>query len=148
MGAAKKGSEEYEMVPVGPIRRLEERIKKIERGKESTSYQGFLREVLELVQSNQRLVDEIVKANDELRDELSRIPKKIDELLDEWGEFIELLKETGGAEEAGTGGIRDEKIEELIELNRKMLEEIKSPRRRPRSSREKKRKYPKIRLKK
>lgn len=143
----KKKSEEYEMVPVGPIRRLEERIKKIEKGRESTSQQGFLREILELVQSNQQLVDEIVKANDELRDELSKIPPKIDELLDSWKEFIELLKETGGVEEGGAGGIRDEKMEELIKLNRQMLKEIKSPRRRSKSGGSN-RKYPKIRLKK
>jgi len=61
--------ENYEVIPLSPIRRLEERIKKLEKEREGFAYQGFMREILDLIQSNQKLVDEIVKANDQLRDE-------------------------------------------------------------------------------
>lgn len=142
MGTETSEDSEYEVVPLGPIRKLEERIEKLERGTETTSFQGFIREILDLIQSNQKLVDEIVKANDSLRDELAKIPGKIDELLKAWREFIELLKEAGGTE--ATGGIQSDKIDELINLNKEMLEALKSTKTNQGIGYV--RKYPKIRL--
>lgn len=139
-------SDDYEVVPVGPIRKLEERIKKMERDKEGFAYESFMREILELIQSNQKLVDEIVKANDNLREELSKIPGKIDELLDTWKEFIDILKEVGGAE--ATSSSLTEQFNKLIEQNREMLDSIKSIKsRRMVEGSETLKKYPKIKIK-
>ena len=139
-------SDDYEVVPVGPIRRLEERIKKMERDKEGFAYESFMREILELIQSNQKLVDEIVKANDSLRDELAKIPGKIDELLKSWREFIEILKEVSGTE-ASTANITKQ-FNMLMEQNQQMLESIKTMKshRRTESSIEAPKKYPKIKI--
>ncbi|MCD6367693.1 MAG: hypothetical protein J7L45_01265 [Candidatus Aenigmarchaeota archaeon] len=139
--------DEYEVIPVGPLKKLEERIEKLEKERETVSTHEFIREILDLIESNQKLVDEIVKANDELREELSKIPGKIDELLKAWREFIDLLKEAGVSESSGTegSGISSDKLDELISLNKEMLEAIKS-------MKEKNepvsyvRKYPKIRI--
>jgi len=136
--------DEYEVIPIGPIKKLEEKINKIARERESTSYTGFMREILELVQSNQRLVDEIVKSNDELRDELSKIPGKIDELLESWKEFINLLKESGGGE--SSSGMQNDKIEELIELNKEMLKTMKTTKPSPFHEIKTNKTYPRIRL--
>lgn len=139
-------TDDYEVVPVGPIRKLEERIRKMERDKEGFAYEGFMREILELIQSNQKLVDEIVKANDELRDELSKIPKKIDELLGTWNEFIEVLKEVGGAE-ANTASMM-EQFNRITEQNQEMLDSIKSLKsKRITQGIESPKKYPRIRIK-
>lgn len=139
-------SDDYEVVPVGPIRRLEERIRKMERGKEGFVYESFVREILELIQSNQKLVDEIVKANDSLRDELAKIPGKIDELLQTWREFINILKEVGGAE--ANSASMNEQFNKLIEQNREMLDSMKSMKsRRISQGFETAKKYPKIKIK-
>lgn len=139
-------SDDYEVVPVGPIRRLEERIKKMEKDKEGFAYESFMREILELIQSNQKLVDEIVKANDSLRDELAKIPGKIDELLKSWREFIEVLKEVSGSE-ASTANITKQ-FNMLMEQNQQMLESIKTMKshRRTESGIEAPKKYPKIKI--
>ncbi len=140
-------SDDYEVVPVGPIRRLEERIKKMEKDKEGFAYESFMREILELIQSNQKLVDEIVKANDSLRDELARIPGKIDELLKAWREFIEILKEVGGAE--STSANITKQFNTLMEQNQQMLESMKTLKSRRISeggSIEAPKKYPKIKI--
>ena len=135
--------DEYEVIPMGPIRRLEDRIKKLEREKEGVAYQGFMREILDLIQSNQKLVDEIVKANDDLRDELAKIPGKIDELLKTWREFIDILKEVGGTE--NTSNALSSKFDELLEQNREMLEAIRSMKK-PHLETNITTKYPKIRI--
>lgn len=139
-------SDDYEVVPVGPIRRLEERIRKMEKDKEGFAYDGFMREILELIQSNQKLVDEIVKANDSLRDELSKIPGKIDEMLKAWREFIEILKEVGGAE--STSANITKQFNMLMEQNQQMLESMKTlkSRRISEGSIEAPKKYPKIKI--
>ena len=141
-------SNDYEVIPVGPMRKLEERIKKMEREKEGFVYESFIREILELIQSNQKLVDEIVKANDNLREELARIPGKIDELLDTWREFIDILKEVGGAE-ASTASMTGQ-FNKLMEQNTEMLNTIKTLKSKRTSKgfgTETSRKYPKIKIK-
>jgi phage shock protein A len=138
-------SDDYEVIPVGPIRKLEERIRKMEREKESFAYEGFMREILELIQSNQKLVDEIVKANDSLRDELAKIPGKIDELLQTWRDFIKILKEVGGAEATSTS--MNQQFNKLVEQNQEMLDSIKSLKsRRMSKGIEAPKKYPKIKI--
>ena len=141
-------SDDYEVIPVGPLRKLEERIKKMEKEREGVAYESFMREILELIQSNQKLVDEIVKANDDLREELSRIPGKIDEMLETWQEFIDILKKVGGAESASAS--MDEKFNKLMEQNQHMLETMKTLKSRKMSGSELgsgSRKYPKIKIK-
>ena len=144
-------SDDYEVIPLSPIRKLEERIRKMEREKEGFAYESFMREILELIQSNQKLVDEIVKANDELREELSKIPGKIDEMLKAWREFIDILKEVGSTE--ATASSLTEQFNRLVEQNKEMLEAIKSLKSRTRVSttglglETVTAKYPKIRLK-
>jgi len=140
-------SDDYEVVPVGPIRRLEEKIKKMERDREGFAYDGFIREILELIQSNQKLVDEIVKANNDLREELAKIPGKIDELLKTWKDFIDILKEVGGAE--ATSSSMTIQFNKLIEQNQEMLNSMKSlkSRRLSKGSTDVSKKYPKIKIK-
>ncbi len=139
-------SDDYEVIPVGPIRRLEERLKKLENDREGFAYESFMREILELIQSNQKLVDEIVKANDQLRDELSKIPGKIDELLETWKEFINILKEVGGAET--TTSTMKKQFSTIVEQNKEMMDTIKSLKSKKMSGGiERARKYPKIKIK-
>ncbi len=138
-------SDDYEVIPVSPLRKLEERMKKMERDREGFAYEGFMREILELIQSNQKLVDEIVKANDELRDELAKIPGKIDELLTTWKEFIDILKEIGGAE--ATSASVNNQFNKLMEQNREMLDTMKSIKSKRMSHESASNKYPKIKIK-
>ena len=143
-------SEDYEVIPLSPIRKLEERIRRIEKEREGIAYESFIREILELIQSNQKLVDEIVKANDELREELAKIPGKIDEMLKAWREFIEILKEVGSTE--ATASSLTEQFNKLVEQNKEMLEAIRSLKARTRTSalgtiETGPSKYPKIRIK-
>lgn len=119
------GEEEYEIIPTSPIRRLERRLEKVETGSYSSEVRKLIEQIMELIQSNQKIIEETIKSNNELRDELSQIPGKIDQLLSEIREFMKLLK-ASSEEEAGASpeAMKPllEKLTEMVEQNKKGFE--------------------------
>ena len=120
--------EEYEIIPTSPIRRLEKRLEKMEDTSSTSQVQKLMEQVIELIKSNQRIIDDVVKANAELRDELSKIPGKVDKLMGTMTEFMEIMK-AASEEEAAGGGFGPEvmkpladKLGELVDQNKKSLE--------------------------
>ena len=120
-------TEDYEVIPTSPVRRLEKRMEKMEDTSSTSQVQKLMEQVIELIKSNQRIIDDVVKANAELRDELSKVPGKIDKLLDTMNEFMDLLRLA--SEEEDRGGVGPEvfksmvdKMTEMVEQNKKSLE--------------------------
>jgi mevalonate kinase len=119
--------EEYEVIPTSPMRRLEKRIEKVEGGSYSSEIRRLVEQVVELIKSNQRIIDDSIKANNDLIAEVSRLPKKIEDLILEMREFIKLLKIS--AEEEEVSQVSKEvmsplvdKLTELIDQNKKNFE--------------------------
>ena len=128
-----KDDEAYEIVPITPLRRLEERIKRIESSTVVPQIQSLITQIIELIKTNQRLVDDIMRANASLREELSRTAERINKLTKSMEELIEMIK--ASAEELGTFPARIEIPEikelvnsqkELIETNQRILETLES----------------------
>lgn len=119
-----KQQEEFELVPLAPIRRLERRVEQLE-GSTSLDAKEFLREIVDIVRMNQQLVDELAKANDALRIELSRLPGRIEELVSNLKELLSYIK-ASATEETGmpSDSLRPliEKLDQLIEGNKKVVE--------------------------
>ncbi|MFH0889772.1 MAG: hypothetical protein V1836_01345 [Candidatus Aenigmatarchaeota archaeon] len=119
-------SEEYEIIALSPIRRLERRIDQIEGGTSAKEMNKLVDEMIELIKANQQIVDDLVRANLDLRNEISRIPSKIDELLGTLNEFVSLLK--AASQEEVTGMSTDamkpvtEGLNQIVEYNKKMVE--------------------------
>ncbi|MEM5771934.1 MAG: hypothetical protein QXF15_02345 [Candidatus Aenigmatarchaeota archaeon] len=115
---------EYEVIPVKPIRSLEKRISELERATISAGIpqiQSLIGQIIELIKTNQRLIDEIVRADNELRNELSKIPSKIDDLIFNMKSLIEMIKAAGEVET--TPGISQEAIKPLSDLMQKLVEQ-------------------------
>lgn len=116
--------EEYEVIPTSPIRRLEKRLSRIETTSSSSEIQRLVEQIVELIKSNQRVIDDIIKSDAELRNEVSKVPAKIDGLVDKMDEFLELLK-ASATEETVTEASKDmtkpliKKMEEMIEATKK-----------------------------
>ena len=119
--------DDYEIIPTSPLRRLEKRINQVERTSTTSETQRLVEQIIELIKSNQRIIDDIIKADAELRDEISKVPGKIDELLLSMHEFMEILK-TSATEETVTDISKDVmqplvgKMTEMIEQNKKTVE--------------------------
>lgn len=116
--------DEYELIPTSPIRRIEKRMEQIESGGQSSEVRRLIEQVMELVQSNQKIIDDVIKSNSELRNELSRIPSKVDQLVSSMNEFMELLK-TAATEDTVSDISRDvmkpvvDKMGELVDQEKK-----------------------------
>jgi len=137
-----KTKEEYEVVPLSPIRRLEKRVEELEKATKGGEKE-FFREMVSIIRLNQEIVSELVKANDALRMELARVVPRVEELVSKLNELLEYIK-TAASEETPTQAKEsnlDKKLEELIESNKKIsetleemlnsLEEVKDKLKRP-----------------
>lgn len=122
-----KGEEEYELIPISPLRKLEKRLEKIESSGSGISGGDFFKELVSIVRMNQQLVDELAKANDALRIELAKLPPKLDNLVEDLSELISFIK-ASAAEEAAGGAAPEtlkpllKKMDQLIEGNKKIVE--------------------------
>ena len=119
--------EEYEIIPTSPLKRLEKRISRVEASSSSSQIQRLIEQIIELIKSNQRVIDDVIKADAELRNEISKLPGRIDNLVSNMNEFMELLK--ASATEETVAGISKEvmdplveKMDELVNQNKKNLE--------------------------
>ena len=121
-----KEDNEFELVPLSPIRRLEKRIDKIESNEEGVDIKGFFFELISIIRMNQEIVDELAKSNDALRIELSKLPAKIDEVTGNISELINYIKSAGIEESTQlspeTFKPLSEKLDELIETKKKVVE--------------------------
>lgn len=88
-------NEDYEVVPLTPIRRLEKRVGQIETSKSFSNVERMMDKILDMVELNQRIVDEMVKANTGLRADLSSLVGKMDSLQGKLTNFIDIVEEAG-----------------------------------------------------
>ena len=119
--------ETYEVIPASPIRKLEKRMGRLESSSSTSEVQRLIEQIIELIKSNQRIIDDVVKSDSELRSEISRLPGEIKDLVAKMDEFLELLKATA-TEETVEGMSKEamspvvEKMNELVEQNKKSVE--------------------------
>jgi len=124
--------EEYELVAVSPLRRMEKRIEELEQSHATFDVKEFYREMVDIIRMNQQLVDELAKANDALRIELSRLPARIEELVSNLKELLSYIKASATEEQTGMGsggqavaeGMKPlaQKLDVLIETNKKIVD--------------------------
>jgi len=125
----RESNDEYEIVPLKPIRSLERRLDEVERALTAAGIpqiQSLIAQIIELIKTNQRLIDEIIRADNELRNELSKLPPKIDDLVSNMKRFMEILEEAGEAETAGIGPETlkpiSDALQKLAEQNQKIID--------------------------
>ncbi len=95
--------EEFELVPLDPIKALEKRIEKLEQ---SIPRQTASLEFLELVKTNQQVVDDLVKMNSQVIHRLLSLTDAINSLVSKLNEFMNKF-------EIATSEVSEEKLEEL-----------------------------------
>ncbi len=113
--------EEFELIPISPIRRLEKRLERLESAStEGTS--SIYKDMVDIIRMNQEIVDELAKSNDALRIELSKLPGKLDELIMNMKELISFIKSSGEQEAVGVTQEAMQpvvdKLEEIVKTNK------------------------------
>lgn len=115
--------EDYELVPVGPIRRIERRMEQLEQsgGAEAT------KTLMEVIRSNQTIVDEMIKVNSDLVDRVSKLMESVSSLSEDLKDFmnrLEIANSEEGEETTKKGGENVEKIKEKMEKMEKRLNSL------------------------
>ncbi|GEM_PF-1396728 len=86
--------EEYELVPMNPIRRLE---KKMERMEKSSAGGEMVKELIDVVRTNQQIVDDIVKINSDMIGRVSSLSTSVQQMTEKLNEFMNRLEVVGSA---------------------------------------------------
>jgi len=119
----KEQEEEYEIIPISPLRRLEKRIEQVESVPPAVDVKEIFREVVDVMRMNQQIVNELSKANDAMRLELSKLAQKLEELTNNLNELLSYIKAAAVEEspqpQEATKNLSD-KVNELVEANKKM----------------------------
>lgn len=100
--------DEYELIPLSPIRRLERRMEKME--KTGTSLETT-RELIEIVRANQSVIDEMVKINSEMMRKVTDLLNTVSELTLKMNDFMSRIEFSG--EEPKEESKSDERMEKL-----------------------------------
>jgi hypothetical protein len=118
--------ENYEIIPVTPIKRLQRRLERVEQGGSLPQLQTLINQIIELIRSNQKIVNDVIRANTELRNEMSKVPPKMDELITSMKHFISLVEAAGKEEitapSAESMKPMEEHLKKLVEQNERLLE--------------------------
>ncbi len=122
-----KGDEDYEMVPLSPIRRLEKRLETMETTKSANSLEKFIDKVMDMVELNQKLIEDIIRSNQAMREDMSILIGKLDTLQSKVGGFVEVIQsaaESGVAETAAesTGEVLKPLVDRLETMSKQTQE--------------------------
>jgi len=114
--------DEYELVPLSPIRRMEKRLDKVERTGTSTE---MVKELIDVVKTNQSIVDDIVKINSEMINKVTELTNAVDKMTNKVSEFmngLEVVKpsETGEAGEEKITGIVSDADKRLDKMEKRL----------------------------
>ncbi len=113
--------DEYELIPLSPIRRLERRMAKFE--KTGTTLETT-RELIEIVRANQSVIDEMVKINSEMMKKVTDLLSSVGELTMKINDFMGRI-EFAGNEEPKAEAQRDERLDKLEKrLNALLLSSV------------------------
>ncbi|MCD6483174.1 MAG: hypothetical protein J7K83_02805 [Candidatus Aenigmarchaeota archaeon] len=125
--------DEYEVVPVNPVRRLEKRIEKLESLLAKETGKEFVKEIVDIIKMNQLIVDELVRSNESLKMEISKLPGRLDTLISQINELLSYVKASITEEVFSPESLRPfvnkmekiaEGIKELTEVNKMLMENM------------------------
>ncbi len=83
--------EEYELIPVSPLRKMEKRLDRLEKSGSGTE---MVKELIDVVRTNQRIVDEVVKINSEMINRVSELSSNVTQLTGKMSNFLERVEIT------------------------------------------------------
>lgn len=113
--------EDYEIVPLNPIRRLEKRLERVEK----TDYSSdTIKDLVNIVKSNQRIVDEIVKMNSTMLNRVTELLESVNSLTEKMNNFMERIEVVSEApkepEEEKVKEIDSKVDERLVKLEKRV----------------------------
>ncbi len=117
--------EEYELIPTTPLRKLEKRIEEIEKVLEKEKETAIIKDVIDIIKTNQLIIDELVRSNEALKMEISKLYPKLDALVSQMSELLNFIR-ASATEEIISPHIFKPLAKRLDEMNKKLSEEAEA----------------------
>ncbi len=128
-------SDEYEVIPLDPIRKLERRMNELEESSNLSREESLIRDVVDIMKTNQQMVNNMVDSTNNLKTSVEELTAKMDRIVDDLGSFMDLLEEASEAsleqdinrniEKSMVEPLTD-KMQEIVETNQRMLDGLSS----------------------
>jgi archaellum component FlaC len=135
------GSDDYEVVPIGPIRRLEKRMDNIQeqaaKGGAGQANEELIRDIMDIMKSNQKIVNDMTESTHELKNSVEDLTHKMDEVVDNMNSFMELLKDASEVDMEGeivgnmqgrianaVGDRMDDVVDDMQRSNQEIVESL------------------------
>lgn len=116
--------EEYELVPLDPIRALEKKVEKLEA---TIKGKTINEEFFKLIKTNQQVVDDLIKMNTEVISKLTALSNAIENLVKRFDEFLknfEIAKVEIGEGEGTESKSLEEENRRLREMQEELLDKL------------------------
>ena len=123
--------DEYELVPMNPIRKMEKRLDRMEK---NSSGGEMVKELIDVVRTNQQIVDDIVKINSDMIGRVSGLAASVQQMTEKLNEFMSRLEVVGNTTETSTETPKNDEMERRMEKLEKRINSIvlsSATRRRP-----------------
>jgi len=85
--------EEYELVPLSPIRRMEKRLERLEKSGTSNE---IMKELIDIVKTNQQIVDDVVRINSEMIKRVGELSETVGKAIGKLDEFTSRIEMAEG----------------------------------------------------
>ena len=102
--------EEYELIPLSPIRKLEKRLDRVEKGGAGGD---MMKELVDVVKTNQAIVEDIVKVNSEMMTKVSELSTTVAQLTEKLNDFMGKIEVVGEEPEHRHDDAMDRKLEKI-----------------------------------
>ncbi|MFB6116334.1 MAG: hypothetical protein ABEK10_02370 [Candidatus Nanosalina sp.] len=127
--------DDYEVIPMGPIRKLERRVENLQEQQEKAEQQGggsgndeLVRDILDIMKSNQKIVNDMTESTHELRNSVEDLTNKMDSVIDNMNDFMDLLNQASEMDMEGevAGNIETRVADAIGDKMDEMVTEVKS----------------------
>ncbi len=129
------GDEDYEVVPLGPIRKLERRVEDLQEQQQQAQQSGggsaneeLVRDILDIMKSNQKIVNDMTESTHELRNSVEDLTHKMDSVIDNMNSFMDLLNQASEMDMEGeiAGNLEQRVADAIGDKMEDMVTEVSS----------------------
>ena len=127
--------DDYEVIPMGPIRKLERRVENLQEQQEQTEQSGggagneeLVRDIMDIMKSNQKIVNDMTESTHELRNSVEDLTNKMDSVIDNMNDFMDLLNQASEMDMEGevAGNIETRVANAIGDKMDEMVSEVKT----------------------
>ena len=87
---------------LSPIRRLEKRLETMESTKTTNNLEKFIDKMMDMVELNQKIIEDIVRSNQATREDIGVLVGKLDSLQTKITSFVDLIQNAAESDVAQT----------------------------------------------